>query len=190
MLCLKAPLPPGSLQTIWGDDNRFIDTYFFKNNTSYFYKTFDFAEIDNEGYYYMLGRTDDVINVAGHRIGTRELEEALQLHERVAETAVIGIQDKIKGQVPLAFIVKKEVADFSENDNDTLREELDALITEELGRFAKPKQMHFVPNLPKTRSGKLLRRALQAICEGRDPGDLTTIEDNNVLEPIRKIFNS
>ncbi len=189
MLCLKAPLPPGSLQTIWGNDNRFINTYFFKNNTSYFYKTFDFAEIDNEGYYYMLGRTDDVINVAGHRIGTRELEEALQLHERVAETAVIGVQDKIKGQVPLAFIVKKEIADLSENDDNTLREELDALITEELGRFAKPKQMYFVPNLPKTRSGKLLRRALQAICEGRDPGDLTTIEDNNVLEPIKKIFN-
>ena len=76
------------------------------------------------------------------------------------------------------------------NDDNTLREELDALITEELGRFAKPNQMYFVPNLPKTRSGKLLRRALQAICEGRDPGDLTTIEDNNVLEPIKKIFNS
>ena len=82
MLCLKAPLPPGSLQTIWRDNNRFINTYFFKNNDSYFYRTFDFAEIDNEGYYFMLGRTDDVINVAGHRIGTRELEEALQLHER------------------------------------------------------------------------------------------------------------
>ena len=145
MLCLKAPLPPGSLQTIWRDDNRFINTYFFKNNASYFYKTFDFAEIDNEGYYYMLGRTDDVINVAGHRIGTREIEEALQLHERVAETAVIGVQDKIKGQVPLAFIVKKEIADLSEDDDNTLREELDALITEELGRFAKPNQMYFRP---------------------------------------------
>ena len=85
----------------------------------------------------MLGRTDDVINVAGHRIGTREIEEALQLHERVAETAVIGVQNKIKGQVPLAFIVKKEIADVSEDDDYTLREELDALITEELGRFAK-----------------------------------------------------
>jgi len=190
MLCLKAPLPPGSLQTIWRDNNRFINTYFFKSNNSYFYMTFDFAEIDNEGYYFMLGRTDDVINVAGHRIGTREIEEALQLHELVAETAVIGVQDKIKGQVPFAFIVKKENVDLSENDDNTLREELEALITEELGRFAKPSQMYFVPNLPKTRSGKLLRRALQAICEGRDPGDLTTIEDNNVLEPIKKIFNS
>ncbi len=138
----------------------------------------------------MLGRTDDVINVAGHRIGTREIEEALQLHEKVAETAVIGVQNRIKGQVPLAFIVKKEIADVSEDDDNTLREELDALVTEELGRFAKPNKMYFVPNLPKTRSGKLLRRALQAICEGIDPGDLTTIEDNNVLEPIKQIFNS
>ena len=190
MLCLKAPLPPGSLQTIWKDDGRFLDTYFFKEKSNYFYKTFDFAEIDEEGYYYMLGRTDDVINVAGHRIGTREIEEALQLHELVAETAVIGVQDNIKGQVPLAFVVKKESEGFSEQDDHLVKEELEALITEELGRFAKPKKMYFVPNLPKTRSGKLLRRAIQAISEGKDPGDLTTIEDKNVLEPIKKILNS
>ena len=169
MLCLKTPLPPGSLQTIWRDDDRFIKTYFFKHNDSYFYKTFDFAEIDNEGYYFMLGRTDDVINVAGHRIGTREIEEALQLHELVAETAVIGVQDKIKGQVPFAFIVKKEIADLSENDDNTLGR-TGCFDNRGIRPFRKAKQMYFVPNLPKTRSGKLLRRALQAICEGRDPG--------------------
>ncbi len=196
MLCLRYPLPPGSLQTIWNNDKRFKDTYFFEFNSNLYYKTFDFAEIDEKGYFYILGRTDDVINVAGHRIGTREIEEAIQLHEMVAEAAVIGTKDKLKGQTPVAFVVKKNITQevpvknyLQEEESDTLlKEELEALISEELGRFAKPSMIYFVLSLPKTRSGKLLRRVMQALCDGEDVGDITTIEEEKSLGDIKKVL--
>ena len=196
MLCLRYPLPPGSLQTIWNNDKRFKDTYFFEFNSNLYYKTFDFAEIDEKGYFYILGRTDDVINVAGHRIGTREIEEAIQLHEMVAEAAVIGTKDKLKGQTPVAFVVKKNITQevpvknyLQEEESDTLlKEELEALISEELGRFAKPSMIYFVLSLPKTRSGKLLRRVMQALCDAEDVGDITTIEEEKSLGDIKKVL--
>ena len=196
MLCIRYPLPPGSLQTIWNNDERFKDTYFFEFNSNLYYKTFDFAEIDEQGYFFILGRTDDVINVAGHRIGTREIEEAIQLHESVAEAAVIGTKDKLKGQTPVAFVVKKNITqevpvknDLQMNESDTLlKEELEALISEELGRFAKPSMIYFVLSLPKTRSGKLLRRVMQALCDGEDVGDITTIEEEKSLGDIKKVL--
>ena len=126
----------------------------------------------------MLGRTDDVINVAGHRLGTREIEEALQAHPNVAEVAVVGMADTLKGQVPIAFVVLKDPSRADEK-------EIMATVDRELGAIARPARVCFVTLLPKTRSGKLLRRSIQAICEARDPGDLTTIEDPGALEQIR-----
>jgi propionyl-CoA synthetase len=126
----------------------------------------------------VLGRTDDVINVAGHRLGTREIEEAVQAHPNVAEVAVVGMADKLKGQVPIAFVVLKDPSRADEK-------EIMATVDRELGAIARPARVCFVTLLPKTRSGKLLRRSIQAICEARDPGDLTTIEDPGALEQIR-----
>jgi len=126
----------------------------------------------------VLGRTDDVINVAGHRLGTREIEEAVQAHPNVAEVAVVGMADTLKGQEPIAFVVLKDPSRADEK-------EIMATVDRELGAIARPARVCFVTVLPKTRSGKLLRRSIQAICEGRDPGDLTTIEDPGALEQIR-----
>jgi propionyl-CoA synthetase len=120
-----------------------------------------------------------VINVAGHRLGTREIEEAVSAHPNVAECAVVGVADPIKGQMPLAFAVLKDAA------KATSAEEVMQTVDRQLGPIARPKAVHFVSLLPKTRSGKLLRRSLQALAEGRDPGDLTTIEDPAALEQIR-----
>jgi propionyl-CoA synthetase len=142
------------------------------------YTTFDWATRDKDGYYFVLGRTDDVINVAGHRLGTREIEEAVQAHPNVAEVAVVGMADTLKGQVPIAFVVLKDPSRADEK-------EIMATVDRELGAIARPARVCFVTLLPKTRSGKLLRRSIQAICEARDPGDLTTIEDPGALEQIR-----
>ena len=172
------PLPPGCMSTVWGDDERFVQTYFkdFKN----IYSTFDWGIRDKDGYYFILGRTDDVINVAGHRLGTREIEEAVSMHPNVAECAVVGVADPIKGQMPLAFAVLKD------STKKTSPEEVMQTVDKQLGAIARPKAVHFVSLLPKTRSGKTLRRSIQALAEGRDPGDLTTIEDPNALEQIKQ----
>ncbi|HCO56736.1 MAG TPA: propionyl-CoA synthetase, partial [Burkholderiales bacterium] len=186
MLCISPPLPPGCLQTVWGDDERFVKTYFSAVPNRLIYSTFDYAIRDDDGYYFILGRTDDVINVAGHRLGTREIEEAIQAHTNVAEVAVVGVADALKGQMPLAFAVLKNtsVCDSSEG---RAREEkaIMATVDKEIGAIARPSRVHFVSLLPKTRSGKLLRRAIQAMAEGRDPGDMTTLEDPTALEQIR-----
>ena len=150
------------------------------------YSTFDWAVRDADGYYFVLGRTDDVINVAGHRLGTRETEEAVQAHAGIAEVAVVGVADALKGQVPVAFAVAKDAGKTATKELAALLEkELMATVDKELGAIARPARVHFVSVLPKTRSGKLLRRSIQALCEGRDPGDLTTIEDPAALEQIR-----
>jgi propionyl-CoA synthetase len=178
VVTITPPLPPGCMSTVWGDDERFVQTYFkdFKG----IYSTFDWGIRDEDGYYFILGRTDDVINVAGHRLGTREIEEAVNMHPNVAECAVVGVQDPIKGQMPLAFAVLKN------SSQKTSAEEVMQTVDKQLGAIARPKAVHFVSMLPKTRSGKTLRRSIQALAEGRDPGDLTTIEDPNALEQIRQ----
>ncbi len=187
VLSIVAPLPPGCFQTVWGDNKRFVSTYFSKSNNEFLYSTFDYAKYDEDGYYFMLGRTDDVINVSGHRIGTREIEEVIQLHENVVETTVVGMFDNTKGQVPIAFIVPKENKLFSD-DNKKIEEinNIKELINNQLGPFARPSKIYFVRLLPKTRSGKLLRRAIKALLENKDAGDLTTLEDPSSLKEIKQ----
>ncbi len=186
VLTIAPPLPPGCMTTVWGNDERFVSTYFSTIPGRQLYSTFDWATRDADGYYFVLGRTDDVINVAGHRIGTREIEEAIQAHNAIAEVAVVGVHDEIKGQVPIAFAVVKDpsrVADAAASD--AMEREVMQTVDRELGAIARPSRVHFVTLLPKTRSGKLLRRSIQALAESRDPGDLTTIEDPGALEQIR-----
>ncbi|MDQ3026066.1 MAG: propionate--CoA ligase [Pseudomonadota bacterium] len=186
VLTIVPPLPPGAMTTIWGDDQRYVDTYYKSFADEMVYTTFDWATRDADGYYFVLGRTDDVINVAGHRLGTREIEEAVQAHAGVAEVAVVGVADAVKGQVPVAFAVMKDASTTATKEGAAAMErEIMAMVDREIGAIARPAKVLFVTVLPKTRSGKLLRRSIQAICEGRDPGDLTTIEDPGALEQIR-----
>jgi propionyl-CoA synthetase len=186
VLTLVPPLPPGCMTTIWDDDERYVSTYFDTVPGKLVYSTFDWATRDDDGYYFVLGRTDDVINVAGHRLGTREIEEAVQAHNGIAEVAVVGVADPLKGQTPVAFAVVKDRGRVATAEAAALmRKEVMDTVDRELGAIARPSAVHFVTLLPKTRSGKLLRRSLQALAEGRDPGDLTTIEDPAALEQIR-----
>ena len=186
VLCVVPPLPPGAMTTVWGDDARYVETYYKSFADEMVYTTFDWATRDADGYYFVLGRTDDVINVAGHRLGTREIEEAIQAHSNVAEVAVVGVNDAVKGQVPVAFAVLKDPSKAATPEMAAAHEkEIMATVDREIGAIARPARVCFVTLLPKTRSGKLLRRSIQAICEGRDPGDLTTIEDPVALEQIR-----
>jgi propionyl-CoA synthetase len=179
VVTITPPLPPGCMSTVWGDDERFVNTYFKDFRNQLVYSTFDWGIRDKDGYYFILGRTDDVINVAGHRLGTREIEEAVNMHPNIAECAVVGVADPLKGQMPLAFAVLKDLS------RKTTAEEVLQTVDRQLGAIARPKAVHFVTLLPKTRSGKTLRRSIQALAEGRDPGDLTTIEDPAALQQIR-----
>jgi propionyl-CoA synthetase len=186
VLMIMPPLPPGCMSTVWGDDERFVSTYFTTFAHKLAYSTFDWAKRDDDGYYFVLGRTDDVINVAGHRLGTREIEEAVQAHAGIAEVAVVGMADPLKGQIPVAFAVVKDPTRIATAAGIAqMRKEVLDTVDRELGAIARPGAVYFVTVLPKTRSGKLLRRSLQALAEGRDPGDLTTIEDPGALEQIK-----
>ncbi|MEP7329028.1 MAG: propionate--CoA ligase [Betaproteobacteria bacterium] len=186
VLAIMPPLPPGCMSTVWGDDERFVNTYFNTFPGRVAYSTFDWATRDADGYYFVLGRTDDVINVAGHRLGTREIEEAVQAHAAIAEVAVVGVADALKGQIPVAFAVVKDPERIRDTAGEaSLRQEVLATVDRQLGAIGRPGAVYFVTTLPKTRSGKLLRRSLQALAEGRDPGDLTTIEDPTALEQIK-----
>ncbi|MDI4632140.1 propionate--CoA ligase [Pelomonas sp. V22] len=191
LLAIAHPLPPGCLQTVWGDDERFVKTYWSSIAGRQLYSTFDWGVRDEDGYYFILGRSDDVINVAGHRLGTREIEESLSSHANVAEVAVVGVADQLKGQVAMAFVVLKDPSKAATPD-EALRHEAEIIkrVDEQLGAVARPARVRFVTVLPKTRSGKLLRRALQAVCEGRDPGDLSTIEDPTALAQIKALLAS
>jgi propionyl-CoA synthetase len=185
------PLPPGCLSTVWGQDERFVSTYFSLFKEPLVYSSFDWAIRDEEGYYFILGRTDDVINVAGHRLGTREIEEAIQAHAAIAEVAVVGVEDKLKGQMPMAFAVVKDASKVATPElAKALEKEVMGTVDSILGAIARPARVHFVTGLPKTRSGKMLRRSLQALAEGRDPGDLTTIDDPSTLEQVKKALAS
>ena len=185
VLVLEGPLPPGCLQTVYGDDQRFVDTYWSTFSDKQVYSTFDWGLRDADGYYFILGRTDDVINVAGHRLGTREIEESISSHPNVSEVAVVGMHDKLKGQVAMAFVILKHPQGFDSIEaKAALERDVMAVVDRQLGAVARPARVLFVPQLPKTRSGKLLRRSIQAICEGRSPGDLTSIEDPASLQHI------
>ncbi len=191
VVAIVPPLPPGCMQTVWGDDERFVKTYFSTIPGKLVYSTFDWGIRDEDGYYFILGRTDDVINVAGHRLGTREIEESLSSHQAVAECAVVGVADSLKGQVAMAFVVLKDPARVAAPEaRMALEGELMATVDKQLGAVARPSRVHFVTLLPKTRSGKVLRRSIQAICEARDPGDLTTIEDPGALDQLRQAVGS
>ncbi len=189
VIVVQGPLPPGCLQTIWRDDERYAKTYWSSVRGHSMYSTFDWGVKDADGYFFILGRTDDVINVAGHRLGTREIEESISSHPAVAEVAVVGVADQIKGQVAMAFAVLKD-ASLAATPEGALKLEGEVMkrVDEQLGAVARPARVRFVAVLPKTRSGKLLRRAIQAVCEGRDPGDLTTIEDPTALQQIKQLL--
>lgn len=191
VIAVKGPLPPGCLQTVWGDDERYVKTYWSSIPGQLVYSTFDWGIRDEDGYFFILGRTDDVINVAGHRLGTREIEESISSHPGVAEVAVVGVADSLKGQVAIAFVVLKDPGQAA-TPADALRLEGEIMkrVDEQLGAVARPGRVRFVSVLPKTRSGKLLRRAIQAVCEGRDPGDLTTMEDPTALEQVKNLASN
>jgi len=185
VVVIEGPLPPGCIQTVYGDDDRFVKTYWTNFQTPV-YSTFDWGIRDSDGYYFILGRTDDVINVAGHRLGTREIEESISSHANVSEVAVVGVEDKLKGQVAVAFVIVRHadsVVDAAQRES--LEAEIMRTVDQQIGAVGRPARVHFVSALPKTRSGKLLRRSIQAICEGRDPGDMTTIDDPASLQQIK-----
>ncbi|MBP7133326.1 MAG: propionate--CoA ligase [Aquabacterium sp.] len=187
VLTIEGPLPPGCLQTIWGDDQRFVQTYWSTFPGKQVYNTFDWGIRDADGYYFILGRTDDVINVAGHRLGTREIEEAISSHAGVAEVAVVGVADPLKGQVAKAFVVPRDASRVVDDEGrKALEAEIMHTVDQQLGAVARPARVYFVNMLPKTRSGKMLRRAIQAVCEGRDTGDLSTIEDPTALQQLQE----
>jgi len=181
VLVAEPPLPPGCMTTIWRDDARFLQSY-FSHFKELLYSSLDWAIRDEDGYTYILGRTDDVINVAGHRLGTREIEESVSSYASVAEAAVIGVKDELKGQVPVVFATLRS-ADGA--DKREAASGMQQRVVDMLGGVAKPARVYIVNALPKTRSGKLLRRSLQALAEDRDPGDLSTLDDPNSLEEVR-----
>ena len=190
VVAIEGPLPPGCMQTVWRDDARFLNTYWSSVPNKLVYSTFDWGIRDEDGYYFILGRTDDVINVAGHRLGTREIEEAVASHPHIAEVAVVGVADQLKGQVAMAFAVLKDASILGDEAALLkLEGEVMKLVDGSLGAVARPARVRFVHTLPKTRSGKLLRRAVQAVCEGRDPGDLTTMEDPTALQQIKDMVS-
>ena len=185
VVMIEGPLPPGCMQTVYGDDERYASTYWSVLNGKHVYSTFDWGIRDADGYYFILGRTDDVINVAGHRLGTREIEESISSHANVSEVAVVGVEDKLKGQVAVAFVILKNPAAANTADaQKTLEKEIMGVVDHQLGAVARPARVYFIAQLPKTRSGKMLRRSIQAICEGRDPGDMSSIEDPSSLKQI------
>jgi acetyl-CoA synthetase len=182
-LVIKRPWP-AMLRTLWGDDERFIQTYWSRFPGIYF--TGDGCKRDEEGYYWLLGRVDDVLNVSAHRIGTMEVESALVSHPDVAEAAVIGIPDEITGQAIAAFVTPKAGVDAS----DTLKQILREHVAKKIGPIARPKVLHFASELPKTRSGKIMRRLLRDVAEGRVLGDTTTLLDPQVVSQIRQQYEA
>ncbi len=173
---------PSMLRGIYGDDQRFKDTYWSKWDGTYF--PGDGANKDKEGYFWLLGRVDDVMNVAGHNIGTMEVESALVDHSSVAEAAVVGITDEIKGQAIAAFVILKEEISAEES----LESELKEHVAKKIGAIARPKIIIFTPELPKTRSGKIMRRLLRDVAEGRALGDVTTLADPNVIQALKQKY--
>ena len=175
---------PAMLRTLWGDDERFKDTYWSRWEGLYF--AGDGAKKDDDGDIWLLGRVDDVMNVSGHRLSTTEIESALVSHPKVAEAAVVGAADEMTGQAVCAFVILRESAlgDDGAAPED-LVEELRKHVQKEIGAIAKPRQIMIVPELPKTRSGKIMRRLLKDVAEHREVGDVTTLADSTVMELIK-----
>jgi acetyl-CoA synthetase len=171
---------PGQMRTVYGDHQRFVDTYFKTYPGTYF--TGDGARRDDDGYYWITGRVDDVINVSGHRLGTAEVESALVAHARVAEAAVVGAPHDIKGQGIYAYVTLKA----GEEPSDALRKELIAWVRKEIGAIATPDWLQWAPGLPKTRSGKIMRRVLRKIAENQPEslGDVSTLADPSVVAAL------
>ena len=182
-IVIRLPLPPGCLPTLWGDDQRFVDSYLSRHPGAYV--TGDGGHRDDDGYLYVMGRIDDVINVAGHRLSTGEMEEVLASHPAVAECAVIGVHDELKGNVPRAFVVLKAGVDA---DPGGLSAELVALIRDQIGPVASLRKVDIVSALPKTRSGKILRKTMRGIADGNDEPVPATIEDPGVLDALRLVL--
>jgi len=182
VLVIKSPWP-GMLQTIWKDPDRFKQTYFGRWPGIYY--SGDYAVRDPEGYFWLLGRADEVLKVAGHRIGTVELESALVAHPAVSEAAVMGKEDAVKGEVPVAFVVLR--SGFTPSDE--LRAELVKKVRTAIGPIATPDAIIIVNKLPKTRSGKIMRRLLKAVLSGAPLGDTSTIEDEGSIEDIKETYN-
>jgi propionyl-CoA synthetase len=182
-IVVRLPLPPGCLPTLWRDDQRFIDSYLSAHPG--FYVTGDGGHRDADGYLYVMGRIDDVLNVAGHRLSTGEMEQVLASHPAVAECAVIGVHDDIKGQVPRGFVVLK--AGVSAEPADLARD-LIQLIRDQIGAIAAPRRIDVVAALPKTRSGKILRKTMRGLADGRDEPVPSTIEDPAVLDALRPVL--
>jgi propionyl-CoA synthetase len=179
-ICLRLPLPPGTLSTLWGDDERYVSSYLSAYDG--YYLSGDGGYLDEDGYLYVMGRTDDVINVAGHRLSTGSMEAVLAAHPAVAECAVIGVHDPLKGQLPRGFVVLKAGV---EADPDDIARELIAMVRDEIGAVAAFKDVTVVGGLPKTRSGKILRKTMREIADGKDAAVPSTIEDPAVLDTLR-----
>ncbi len=178
-IAVRLPLPPGAAPTLWGDDARFVDAYL--STFPGYYATGDGGHVDEDGYLYVMGRIDDVINVAGHRLSTGAIEEVVAEHADVAECAVIGVPDELRGQVPLGLVVLKA---GSERAADEVERELVRLVRDRVGAFACFREARVVARLPKTRSGKILRSTMRSIAGGREYAVPSTIEDPGALEEI------
>jgi propionyl-CoA synthetase len=183
-IVVRLPLPPGCLPSLWRDDERFVESYLSQHPGSY--TTGDGGYRDNEGYLYVMGRIDDVINVAGHRLSTGQMEEVLASHRAVAECAVIGVNDEFKGQIPRGFVVLKAGVSA---EPAALSAELVQLIRDQIGAFAALRRVDVVAALPKTRSGKILRKTMRGIADGRDEPAPSTIEDPAVLDALRPVLS-
>ena len=171
VVAIVPPLPPGVMTTVWGDDERFVKTYFGTFATKQVYSTFDWGIRDKDGYYFILGRTDDVINVAGHRLGTREIEEAVSAHPNVAEVAVVGVADQLKGQMPLAFAVVKDVSKVASPEGRAAQEkEVMATVDKLLGAIARPARVHFVTAAAEDALGQAAAALDPGACRGARSG--------------------
>ena len=184
-ILIKLPLPPGCLPTLWQDDARFEESYL----TAYpgYYITADEGYIDEEGYLFVMGRTDDVINVAGHRFSTGEMEEIIGGHPAVAECAVTGLLDELKGEIPVGFVVLKDGVTI---DHQQLEAELIGLIRSKIGAVASFKKSMVVIRLPKTRSGKILRKSIRQLAKQKTVPIPATIDDPKILEEIREVMEN
>ncbi len=182
-IVVRTPLPPGCLPTLWGEDQRFVESYLSRHPGAYI--TGDGGYRDSDGYLYVMGRIDDVINVAGHRLSTGEMEEVLASHPAVAECAVIGVNDELKGQIPRGFVVLKAGVDV---EPAALSAELVQLVRDQIGPVAALRRVDVVAGLPKTRSGKILRKTMRGIANGREEGVPSTIDDASVLDALRPVL--
>jgi acetyl-CoA synthetase len=180
---LKRPWP-GMLRTLFRDDERFVETYFSKfGETTYFVG--DAARMDEDGYFWIVGRVDDVVNVSGHRLSTAEVESAIVSHPKVAEAAVIGQQDEDTGQAIAAFVI----LEGEENEGDEkVEDEVRERVAQRIGKFAQPQRIIWTADVPKTRSGKIMRRLLRDIAEGREAGDVSTLREPGVMKELEGKF--